>query len=371
LALIAIALFSTCTGTALASDPVSKADRALDRALQRLVKIPGGPPGVIAVVQRGNRREVHTAGVADVMTGAPLRARQYARIGSTAKAFSGAVALSLVDQGVLSLNDTIGERLPDLPEAWHRVTLRELLAHTSGLPDYTASAAFSLAVNASPTFAPPPRGLLAFVKDEPLNFPPGSDYRYSNSDNIVVGLMIEAATGARYEYTLGAKVLAPLGVRQTRMPQGVVLPDPFMHGYASGAPEDVSQLVAFGGWAWASGGLISTPDDLNRFVRAYVGGRMFGEQVRRQQYRFVQGASSDPRGPGQNAAGLGIFRYRTRCGTMFGHTGSIFGYTALIAATPNGRRSLTFTITEQFSNKILPALRKAETQAVCAALARP
>ena len=107
------------------------------------------------------------------------------------RAFSGAVSLSLVDEGVLSLNDTIGERLPYLPRAWHRVTLRELLAHTSGLPDFSASKRYEPAVTRSPAHAPPPRRLLDFVAKRPLRFTPGSEYAYSNSDNIAVGLMVE------------------------------------------------------------------------------------------------------------------------------------------------------------------------------------
>jgi D-alanyl-D-alanine carboxypeptidase len=84
---------------------------------------------------------------------------------------------------------------------------------------------------------------------------------------------------------------------------------------------------------------------------------------------FVPGARSSPIGPGENSAGLALFRYETNCGTAFGHTGSILGYTQLIAASRNGRRSLTLTISTQVDDALLPALRRAERRAVCAALA--
>jgi D-alanyl-D-alanine carboxypeptidase len=101
-----------------------------------------------------------------------------------------------------------------------------------------------------------------------------------------------------------------------------------------------------------------------------VGGRLFGGDAADQQRRFLDGGQSDPRGPGRNAAGLGLFRYRTRCGRVFGHTGSIpAGYTQFVGSTPNGKRSVSFTITIQFTEEILPALRRAEVRAVCAALA--
>jgi hypothetical protein len=99
-------------------------------------------------------------------------------------AYSGAAALSLVSQGRLSLDDIIAQRLPRLPRAWGSVTLRQLLNHTSGLPDFPSSEAARQAISASPTVPPRPDQLLDFVKDEPLVFAPGSKYAYSNSDNV-------------------------------------------------------------------------------------------------------------------------------------------------------------------------------------------
>lgn len=260
LACLPICLALGSPGTGLANER-GAADKALDRALEGLVSSPEGPPGAIAVVQRGHDREVHTAGVANVATGAPLRAKKHMRIASVSKAFSGAAALALVDQGVLSLDDTIGELLPDLPATWHPMTLRQLLNHTSGMPDYTQSQGFADAFSDSPAVAPPPRQLLGYAESEPLTNPPGTAYKYSNSENIAVGLMIEAATGASYEHAVRAKVTTPLHLSQTQMPQGTLIPDPFIHGYLwdQGVPVDYSQFfppfdsgIAWGGWAWAA-----------------------------------------------------------------------------------------------------------------------
>jgi D-alanyl-D-alanine carboxypeptidase len=169
-------------------------------------------------------------------------------------------------------------------------------------------------------------------------------------------------------------VLWPLRLRRTSLPAVVELPHPFIHGYQPAeVPEDVSEVVAFGGWAWAPGGIVSSPADLNRFVRGYVGGRLHGASVRARQFVFVPDASSEPPGPGRNAAGLGLFRYDTRCGTVYGHTGSILGYTQLVAATADGRTSVTFTINAQVSNgdAMLEQLRATQEIAVCAALGKP
>jgi D-alanyl-D-alanine carboxypeptidase len=355
------------------------ADAALDLALKALVTMRGGPPGVIAVIQRGQHREVHTFGVANLKNNRPMRVDDRMRIASTAKAFSGAVALSLVSEGKLSLHDTIGKRLPELPDAWSEVTLRQLLNHTSGLPDYTKDQGWQDAVRTSPTQAPRSEKLLTYVYDHdpPLLFDPGSKYKYSNSDNIAVALMVEAATGMSYEDQLREQVYRPLGLSKTTLPRGPNLRKPFIHGYdndpSQQPPEDLSEVLA-AGWAWASGGMVSTPADLNDFIRGYVGGKLFDERTRAKQRRVIEGGSSDPPGPGKNSAGLGIFRYETRCGTVWGHTGHFFGYTQFMAASPNGRRSVTVSVNEQLTPTegepgVFEALRRAEGKAVCAALA--
>ena len=358
-------------------------DKALDRALKKLVDTPGGPPGVIAVIQRGQDREVHAFGVADLEDGRPMGVDDTMRIASAAKAFSGAVALSLVSEGTLSLDDTIGERLSGLPnpppDAWSEVTLRQLLGHTSGLPDFSKDPGFQDAVRANPTQAPPPEELLtyAYDNDPPLLFEPGSEYRYSNSDNIAVALMAEAATGKTYEALLQEQVYEPLGLTRTSLPAGPELEEPYIHGYdndpAEQPPEDYSESIA-AGWAWASGGIVSTPADLNTFIRAYVRGELFDRKTRSQQRKVFEGGSSEPPGPGKNSAGLGVFRYETKCGKVWGHTGNTPGYTQFMAASPNGRRSATVSINTQLTQNVgdpeaFKALRHAEKRAVCAALA--
>jgi CubicO group peptidase (beta-lactamase class C family) len=139
---------------ALGKEQAKSADAALDRALKELVAMEGGPPGVIAVVQRGKHREVHTFGVRNIKSGLPIRVDDRMRIASAAKAFSGAVALSLVSEDKLSLQDTIGKRLPELPKAWREITLRQLLNHTSGIPDFSLEPDFQKALLASLKKAP-------------------------------------------------------------------------------------------------------------------------------------------------------------------------------------------------------------------------
>ena len=353
----------------------SAASAALDRAIEQLATAPTGPPGVAVIVHRGSELRLHSAGLAVVAPATRPGLDDHMRLASVSKAFSGAAALALVRDRALSLSDTIGARLPSLPSAWGHVTLAQLLNHTSGLPDFSQSKPFQQALTASLLSAPPPAELLSFVATEPLAFRPGSRYEYSNSDNIVVGLMIEAVSGRSYSAVLQDQVDGPLGLTGTSLPSDATIPSPFMHGYALAPgqpPEDVSEVLA-AGWSGASGGIISTPGDADRFIRQYATGATTDRATLAKQFRFVAG-NSEPPGPGVNTAGLGIFRYQTSCGTVYGHTGNTPGYTQFVAATRDGSRSATVSVNAQINPstdpKLFPTLRRVFTAAVCAALAR-
>ena len=371
LGVLAVAL--AAPGTAAAVVPADSG-AVLEAKLNELAAADGGPPGVSVLIQRGRRVEYRSRGVADVATRARPTERQRVRIASVSKAYSGAVALALVGQGKLRLDDTIGELLPGLLPRANRVTLRQALHHTGGLPDYIRDEKFIAKLQRDPTGYLAPRQLIRYVRDTPLRFRPGSRYEYSDTDNVVVALMAEAATGRSYERLLARLVYRPLGLRATSLPRTVALRTPFMRGYdvAPGMPpEDVSRAIN-PALAWASGGMVASAIDVNRFFRAYVGGNLFDRAERRAQRAFRAGASSPP-GPGRNAAGLGLFRYRASCGTVYGHTGSFPGYRLFAAASANGRRSVVFFVNAQIvpglgSPAVSNLIRAAQDAAVCRAL---
>jgi D-alanyl-D-alanine carboxypeptidase len=354
----------------------SRAEQRLQAALEKLVEIKGGPPGVSVVLVRGNREKFVEAGVADVDTGKPFTRRKHMRIASVSKAFSGAVALSLVDQGLLSLDDTIASRLPSLPAAWGSVTLRQLLGHTGGVPSYTTDPAFQQYFGEHLHGDITLLELVDFVRDKPLEFTPGTGYHYSNTDNIIIALMAEAATGTPYVDLLRQEVERPLGLRETDLPRGFKIPKPLIRGYDTLPKiEDLTECCSMA-FVSASGGIYSTPHDLTRFTRGYVGGELFGGATRSAQFSFVEGGSSEPPGPGKNSGGLALFRYETRCGTVFGHTGNFPGYTQFTAATRNGKRAVTVSVNRQLAPdapgkkavQVFKTLRRDYTLAVCALL---
>jgi D-alanyl-D-alanine carboxypeptidase len=247
------------------------------------------------------------------------------------------------------------------------------------LPDFIHNKDFVAALTKSPGHAPSPATLLSYIRNDPLVFRPGTQYAYSNSDNIAVGLMIEAATGQRFEQVLQQRVLDPLGLRDTSLPADDAMPEPIIHGYdvlPSGDFEDTTFGIA-AGWAWASGGIVSTPADMNSFIRAYVGGSLISAKTRAAWLRpFMPDSHSDPIGPGFNSAGMSVFRYNARCGTVYGHTGNIFGYTQFALSTLDGTRSATVTISLQRTQdntgqaaRVFAGLTQVVQEAVCRALA--
>ena len=346
--------------------------KAVQRGLDRLVAAGQGPPGAIATLYRNGRVTVVRAGRADITRERPPRATDHMRIASVAKAFSGAVALRLVRDGRLGLDDTIAERLAGMPPAWADVTVRQLLGHTSGLPDYTRSEGFAEQVRTAPRGFVSPTGVIDWVREDGLVFAPGSRYAYSNTDNIVIGLIAEAVSGRPYRALLDRTVFDPAGLDDTSFPtRRIALPRPFIRGYLVAAGEEARDVTSFlsPSGAWASGAVVSTPADLNSFIRSYLGLRFFDRAQQREQMRFLPGGRSSPPGPGRNAAGLALFRYRTRCGTVYGHTGNFPGYVQFAAATADGRRAVTTTLNIPApTGRLLTRLRRVQTTAVCALL---
>ena len=241
---------------------------AVQRLLDRLAGTPGGPVGAIVTLYRHGRTTVLRAGRADAARPGAPRLGDHMRIASISKAFTGAVALHLVDEGRLRLDDTIGRRLPGvMPRSWSMVTVREMLNHTSGLPDYTQSDGFRMQAMTNPRGFVSPMQIIGWVRKKGLSFTPGSRYEYSNTDNIVVGLIAQRVTGQSFGQLLSTIVFGPAGLSQTTFPtRRISLPTPFMHGYdvAPGKPpQDVTTFLSPSG-AWASGAIVSTPVILAR-----------------------------------------------------------------------------------------------------------
>jgi D-alanyl-D-alanine carboxypeptidase len=364
----ALALLSLGLALSAGTAAAKSTDAEVQKGLQALTEAPGGPPGAIVTLYRDGKLTSLSAGVSDVRKTTKPRATDHMRIASVAKAFSGAVALHLVQEGKLEVDSTVGEVLTTMPKAWSEVTLAELLQHTSGLPDYTKSDGFIKQATTDPRGFVSPTKVIGWVRNSPVNFKPGKKYEYSNTDNIVVGLMVEAVTKDTYSNELRKIVFGPTGLTQTELATKVKMPTPFIHGYQfgdEGEAVDQSEFLSPSG-AWASGGIVSTPQNLNAFIRADLGLKFFDRAEQEQQMQWWVGGESSPPGPGKNSAGLALFRYQTKCGTVYGHTGNFPGYTQFAAATADGSRAITMSLNIPApKGKLLSQLRNLQTTAVC------
>ncbi len=372
---LAIALSAALTMLAL-QGPIADAQTRtsqLDRALAEIVDAEGGPPGVAVMIKRPGKTEFLSRGVSNLASERGFTPGLHSRIASMAKAFNGAVLLSLVDEGALELDDTIGEWLPGVWPKADQVTIAQLLDHTSGLPEYIDKPAFIELLMTDPSAYRTPIELMSYVNTLDPEFDPGSEYHYSDSDNIMAALIAEAASGDSYQRLLRRLVFKPLGLKRTSLPETMPMPRPYVHGYAviPGGFEDESEVIN-PALAWASGGMVSTARDIGRFFRGYVGGKLLDGKGRRGHRNFVPGKSSPP-GPGRNEATAGLFRYTTRCGKVFGHTGSFPGYRQFAASSKDGKRSVVFTVNSQIvpnmgPPKVNSMIRQAQAKAVCRAL---
>ncbi len=351
--------------------------KELNRSLNRIMAQKNGPPGVAVLIRKGNRDQFLRRGVANVKTNAKITPRQHARIASVAKAFNGGIVLSLTDQGKLKLSDRLGKWVPNLLPKARRATIGQVLHHTAGLPEYIESQKFIDLLNANPRRYMAPRKLVSFVRNEKLDFRPGARYKYSDTDNIVAGIIAEKASGMSYNRLLERLGNRSGGLPGTSLPRTVKMPKPTLHGYyiePGKAPED-GTFVMNPALAWASGGIVSTLSDLGRYFRAYVGGKLFGGRIMEAQRQWVKGSSGPP-GPGVNWAGMALFRYRTKCGTVFGHTGNYPGYRLFVASTADGKRSIVWATNSQITSttkvpgakRISALMRKSQVAAVCHAL---
>ncbi len=308
--------------------PTSGLVTELDAALNDVVA--AGVPGIIARVndpRRGVR--VSTAGVSDLATGAPLRPAAQFRIGSITKTFVATAVLQLVDEGRLRLDEPVARRLPSLLANGERITVRQLLNHTSGLPDYVQDPELFAGIIENRAWQP--RQLVTLAERYPQQFEPGTAWEYSNTNYIVAGLLIEAVTGRPLARELQRRIFTPLRLDHTSFPAATArLTGNHAHGYTStefiptpdGRPLDVTSYNP--SHAWAAGAIVSNAADLSTFYRTLLDGRLLSRPLMREMQTTIP---VDPTDPDRTFSyGLGIWRVADACGANWGHTGAIFGY---------------------------------------------
>jgi D-alanyl-D-alanine carboxypeptidase len=289
-------------------------------------------PGVVVGVQTPKGRWVKAIGIANERSKAPMRAKLHHRIGSVTKTFMGALLMQLVGEHKLSLGDTVSQYLPGVPNG-DTMTLRQVADMTSGVASYTANPAFMQALFTEPEQRWRPRQLLDVgLRDSPL-FSPGTAFQYSDSNYVLLGLIIQEATGRPLRALLRERILDPLQLTETSWPGGsTALPKPFSRGYtlqgqAGDEPADATHWNPSS--AWAAGGMISTLPDLLVYGHAFGTGK--GLLAPPQQKRRLASFNTEPPPLSRRMSyGIGLVDDRG----WIGHTGSFPGYTTAVYYQP-------------------------------------
>jgi Tol biopolymer transport system component/CubicO group peptidase (beta-lactamase class C family) len=264
-----------------------------------------GAKSLIVFVSAGDKEYVATAG-----SGRP-GADQRFRIGSVTKTFTATIVLQLVQEGTLSLSSTLENHVPGVVPRGAEITIRHLLQHRSGLANITDYPAWLHEAERSPSTSP--INSLRFAASKPLAFEPGSQARYSNTNYIALGLVIEKVTGRTYAEELEHRILDPLGLERTELPATRRLSDLDDAGYNPNLP-------------WAGGAIVSNARDLSRFYSALLSGRLLSAASLVTMKKTVAGI------------GLGIWPTELPCGRAWGHDGLILDYNTHVSASEDGDR---------------------------------
>ncbi|CCH35517.1 serine hydrolase domain-containing protein [Actinosynnema sp. NPDC047251] len=378
-AVLAVAVAVSTAGVAAASPA------RLSQAVQRFSA--AGVPGVAVRVDDGRGRPVELVRQARwTLADHRLSLGDEFRMASNTKTVTATILLQLVAEGRAGLDDPVERWLPGVVPNGSAITLRMLLNQTSGLFDFLNDAAtFGLLTGQAPR-PWPPSALLGVAFAHPPLFAPGVRWGYSNTNYILLGLVLEEVSGARYADLVRDRIIKPLRLKDTYLPTDAEFRGRHAVGYEPDAehlaplfPPGVPIGDGFAGpqhhqhvntsaidlsAAWAAGGLVSTAADWNRFLTALMSGRLLpAAQLAQLRTAVPQGGTTD------DGYGLGVMQINTPCGTVWGHSGGFPGYRSHNYADATGRRTVNILATTTYA-LLAPEAAAAQRELVDAAVCR-
>jgi D-alanyl-D-alanine carboxypeptidase len=302
---------------------------ALDKVITARIAQMGVPGAVVSLSVPGEIDYVKAFGVADTKTRVPMSVDDYSRIGSVTKTFTGTAVLQLVDQGRISLADPISRYVDGVPSG-DVITLDMLGRMRSGLPDYTETDKFVNRVYAEApsgpdAFATTPRELVDAAFTRPLEFPPNTQWQYSNTNFLLLGMVVQKVTGMPFGDYLQQNIFGPLGLMQTSYPANGDMPDPYAHGYTQAPDGTVYDTSRWNpSWGDAAGKIVSTAADMRRWAPAVARGALLAPWTQAQRV-----AAGSEIAPGVDYA-FAIFDAEG----WLGHNGDIPGYATVAVYLP-------------------------------------
>ena len=309
--------------------------RDLKATIQTLVD--NGYPGALAAKTDKDGNTVGaTAGKGNLATGEAPPLDGEVRIASNTKTFVAVLVMKMVEEGKVKLDEPIETYLPGIVKGQgvdgKKITVRQLLQHTSGLPDFGDGQLDYFAIRNDYVS---PRDVLDGVLSRPAQFAPGAKFQYNNANYVVLGLLAERIAKRPIAEQIETKIVKPLGLKHTYMPAPgeKTIRGKHPHGYHTrdgkpGKLEDITE--ADPSWEWAAGSMISTPSELNKFMQSVFDGSLLSQASISEMKKSVPA----PEMGGEY--GLGLIGYKSSCGVVWGHSGNNPGFQSLSAVRSDG-----------------------------------
>jgi CubicO group peptidase (beta-lactamase class C family) len=242
------------------------------------------------------------------------------RLGSLTKQFTATLVLQLQQEGKLNISDPVSKYLTDAPKAWEKITLANLLGHTSGIPNFTSFKEFETWSQSPHTWAEE----YAFFRDKPLDFEPGSKFDYSNSNYEVLGAVIEKVSGKKYGEMLRERIFDPLGMKDTGLDADELVLARRAEGYHPGPTGPVVARSGSMTVPWSAGAIYSTTGDLLKWERGLFGGKVLNADSLRAMTT-----------PGKGDYGLGVMITEHSGTREVEHGGGIEGFNTNLLYVPD------------------------------------
>lgn len=333
----------TASGTALGwgsvdSHPALHLQTVLDTAVSEY-----GVPGIQAAVRLADgNRWAGVSGTLDIERRRPLGREHILRVGSVTKVFTATLVFQLIEEGKLSLDDSLARWFPNVPNA-KEISLRQLLNHHSGVLNILEVPSLVFRSIWPGTYWQPIE-LVKMIEGRQPHRAPGEGFSYSNTNYVLLGLIVEQVSGQKFETLLRQRIFNPLGLKNTYLVPYEALPDKLIYGFDrdliplpglfSIAPRDQGWPTA----AYASGALVSTSEDLLAFTDALFAGELISFESLQQITAFLPAKSPNTRT--QTGQGLGVMQFDIEGQEWWGHTGEFIGFTAIAAHAPRANTTI-------------------------------
>ncbi|MFQ5865285.1 MAG: serine hydrolase [bacterium] len=289
-----------------------------------------------------------TSGYSVPATSDTIRSDMLFGIASITKTYTAAMILKLADDGILSLDDSLHRWIPSFQHVDSTITIRQLLQHTSGIYDYMEHPDWFISLIADLTRSWPPEEILSNFLNPPY-FPPGASWKYSNTNYIVAGMIIKAATGNTVSTELHSRFLDPQGLSNTFLEMVDTLTVEIVHSWADrdfdGELDDLypnTNFPAVNSMTWTAGAMIATAEDLAKWAGLLYSGAFFSQAYMDEMLFFYPIPT-----PLITGYGLGAIRFEYRGKTFWGHNGSLPGINAIMLYSPKDGVSIVVLLNQR------------------------